>query len=709
MKKTIKRKLFRFMAVVLTAALMISVLLPMTAISASAYGYGDVEGNTVADVLGMDGELYYQWLSSHTNDTYYLTTPYGDYDRRNPNGDCGGAYGDLDIPGVPAMNCMGLIWHCLYIPTLLSGGDVASIPAYGNGGWYGLYTYDNISRRYFDTDAELLASGYAEYGDIIWMFVENESVRDDNNHICIYVGDGHSDRVLHAVPDEVEIGYLGVDYGQYVVLKGGAIQRLDTPHLRSVSNTTKGPKITWNRVNGGNYYRVFVRSGNKWKTLGTTRSNYFYDKNAQSGQRYTYTVRCVDGRGKYISDYEHNGISNTYYAAPSKFKAIGDKRGIHFSWSAVNGAAKYRVYRRTAGGAWEVISKTTETSVFDANAQPGIPYLYTVRVLDAQGNTVSDYNSPIKAYIINDTPVINEYSVGNKGLNLKWNSVRGAEQYAVFKKVGASWRTIGYTNTNSYTCAPDFDAETLYTVRCVNDTHNAMTSGYDRNGCPVTARTAPSISGMEAAANGIKLVIDTREGDDRYRIYRKEGSGGWQKVGDTTEGSYVDTTAQIGKTYTYTVRVVTADGAKLLSGFDTKGWLMHYAATPTAKATAVEGGVRLTWDAVDNAKTYRIFVKQDGKWRGLLTTKNTSYLYRNVEDGKSYTFTVRCIDTTKWFNSYYSLSGVTVKYTDPAATGVQIIEPDTEPETEPATEAVAEPSADAATEAEQPEETQTVE
>ena len=685
----------------LCAALTLSVLLPMTAVSSSAYGYGRVDGETLADYFGMDGELYYQWLKSHEDDTYYLTTPYGDYDRRNPNGDCAGAYGELDTPGVPGMNCMGLIWHCLYMPTKMSGGDTDLIPAYGYGSWIDLYN-SGISHCYFSSDQELLDSGYAEYGDIIWMFVEDEYVRNDDNHICIYVGDGHSDAVLHSVPDEVEIGYLGVDYEQFVVIKAGAIPKVDTPVLKSVSNTNKGPKITWNKVSGATYYRVFVKSGNRWKTLGTTRDNSFIDKNAKSGQKYTYTVRCVDGRGNFISGYNKNGISNTYYAAPSGFKAICDQRGISLSWKAVGGAAKYRVYRRTAGKAWEVAAKTTDTTILDTKAKAGVAYLYTVRVLDKDGNTVSAYNDPIKAYIINDIPTISDYSVGNSGLTLTWNSIRGAEQYAVFKKVGASWKTLGYTGTNSYTVkAPDSGVETLYTVRCVNNTHNAMTSGYDRTGYAAMFHNAPTISRLEAVSNGIKVTLNPQNNAERYRVYRKEAGSGWQKVGDTTGDTFVDTSAQTGKTYTYTLRVVTADGKKLLSGFDTKGWSINYAAAPAVKAEAAADGIRISWNAVPNGQNYRVFVKQNGSWRGLTNTKGTSYLYTGVEDGVSYTFTVRCYDAAKWFSSYYNTKGVTAQYTALAGTGAELAETGVEPETDAAIEASTEAETVAETETEE--------
>ena len=688
-----------------TAAMLLALLMVFSvfAVTASAY---EVKGNTLAEVLGMDGAIYYQWLKSHENDTYYNTTPYEHADHRNPNGDCDGANGVLDTPGVPALNCMGFVWHALYMPTLMSGGDTDLIPAYGKGGWYGLYYGYDLSRRYFDSKAELLNSGYAEPGDIIWMFVENEHVADDSNHIAIYMGDGHSDRVWHAVKAGCEFGYINPTYEQYLVIKSGVIRKLDTPVIKSVVNADLGPKITWNKVSGATWYKVFVRNGSKWKELCYTRNNYFVDKTAKSGRSYTYTVRCCDNKGKFMSDYDKNGKSVLYYAAPGSFNAECSANGIRFSWSAVECASKYRVYRRTAGSDWQVVARTAETSFLDTKVEAGKPYLYTVRTLDSNNVTVSGFRTPLKAYIISDVPKISGDYVSNAGLTLTWDKIKGAEKYVVYKRSGASWKRAGVTDTNSFTYqTPDRNVETVYTVRCLSGTGNAFTSGYDKAGYTAMFQSAPAISRLEAVENGVKLTWSAQENAENYRIYRKEAAGKWTVLADTDGLSYVDTTAATGKSYTYTLRVLSADGKKLLSGFDSKGASLNYAAVPAVTAAATDKGIRLSWNKVPNASVYRVFVKKDGAWRGLANTKSTEYPFTGAESGVEYTFTVRCVDSgTKWFNSSCNKSGVTAVYVDPNAPteATEATEPALaetgEQETEAAAQAPAEIPAEAVTE-----------
>lgn len=693
-RKSATKKALRFLAV---ALILVSVIVT-SVVSASAY---EVKGKTLSEVLGMDGSVYYQWLVAHMKDKYYNTTPYAHADHRNPNGDCSGANGALDTPGVPALNCMGFVWHVLYMPTKMSGGNTGLIPAYGKGGWYGLYTGYNLTRRYFSSKKELLDSGYAEPGDIIWMFVVNENVADDSNHIAIYMGDGHSDRVWHAVKSGTKFGTINAKYKQYIVIKSGIIRKLATPTLKSVTNTASGPKITWGKVNGATWYRVFVKNGSKWSILGNTKNNYFVDKRAKSGEKYTYTVRCVDADGKARSGYNTKGISNTYYAAPGGFYAESNVQNtsITFSWKPVDGAVKYRVYRRTARNDWEIVAKTALTSFTDTNVKSPTPYLYTVRALDKDSKAVSAYRTPLKAYILRTVPKITDDTVSNSGLTLSWNAVPGAEQYKVYKKVGSSWKGIGTSTTNSFTYkTPDKNVETAYTVRCLSSTNNAYTSDYDRTGYTALFETAPKMTRLDAAQNGIQLTWSAQQNAEKYRIYRKEASGTWTKLIDTDATTYTDTTAENGKLYTYTLRCVTADGKKLLSGFDSKGWSMTTTSTPKVSVTATDDGIQVDWDKVMNAAGYRVFIKENGKWHAIANVKDNSFLYTDVIDGQEYTFTVRAVDANKRLNSFYDTVGASATYVDPnppteanelAGTGAEpALEEVTEPEIEPVTEPV---------------------
>ena len=81
----------------------------------------------------------------------------------------------------------------------------------------------------------------------------------------------------------------------------------------SLANASNGVRISWKAVDGAYGYRVFYRnSGGGWTSLGTVYTTTFIDRDVRKGGRYTYTVRCVDRYGRYVSGYLQSGKTITY-------------------------------------------------------------------------------------------------------------------------------------------------------------------------------------------------------------------------------------------------------------------------------------------------------------------------------------------------------------------------------------------------------------
>lgn len=310
------KRLKRIAAIVLITALLLCTT-PFS-VEASAASAGDyIKGQTVCEALKMDGAAYMNWLLSHEHDDYYLGTPYRAYDHRNPNGDCKGANGYLDIAGQPGMNCMGFVWHVLRKATEFSGGDVdrADLSMLRLTFYRGL----NITRRYFPNKQAMLDSGHLEKGDIIWMILDqDEDYGSEYNHTGIYWGDGHSDVLWHSntvTGGQGKCNVISKIYPMkdrntmYIVLKVGAVT-LSKPKLKSAVNTEKGIKITWDKVKGASNYRVFLKTPGKWKKLGDTTGTSYTYTGAAEGEECVFTVRCITACGKgFTSMYDSKGIS----------------------------------------------------------------------------------------------------------------------------------------------------------------------------------------------------------------------------------------------------------------------------------------------------------------------------------------------------------------------------------------------------------------
>ena len=361
-------------------------------------------------------------------------------------------------------------------------------------------------------------------------------------------------------------------------------KNLDTPKITKTENVYGGVKLAWNKVNGAEKYRVYYKSRTGWKRMGETTSTSFIDKDVASGKSYTYTVRCISANSKrFTSGYDSKGTRTTYVASPeiTKLENIYGKTKI--TWNKVNGAEKYRVYVRR-NNKWTRFCDTTSNSATDTIVTSGKTYTYT--------------------------------------------------------------------------------------IRCINSSATKFTSGYNAGGKSVEYIAAPELIKIEGSNEGVKLTWNKPAGSVKYRAYRKS-SNGWTRLTETANTSYTDKSAKAGNNYIYTVRCLTSDSKRFTSGFNSNGESFKLLTTPNVKASANDESVKLSWNKVNGAEKYRVYYKSRKGWTRLADTTSTSYTDSKVSSGKTYTYTVRCINSSaNKFTSGYDSKGVTV--TTPAKPSVKL-------------------------------------
>ena len=165
------------------------------------------------------------------------------------------------------------------------------------------------------------------------------------------------------------------------------------PTISKLENTTGGIKLSWNKITGVYGYRVYAKTSSGWKKLKDTTATSLTDSAVTANKTKTYTIRCIDKKGKTISGYNSKGWSKKYTAATPKItKLKNTSKGVSVTWNKVAGVYGYRLYRKYAGGSWTKVKDTTSTSFTDSGAKKGKKVTYTVRCIDKKGNTVSDYN-----------------------------------------------------------------------------------------------------------------------------------------------------------------------------------------------------------------------------------------------------------------------------------------------------------------------------
>ena len=446
---------------------------------------------------------------------------------------------------------------------------------------------------------------------------------------------------------------------------GAVSSNLATPKITKAESVDGGVKISWNKSNGAEKYRVYYKGSKGWTRMVDTTSTSYIDKDVSSGKNYTYTVRCINSSAtKFTSGYDSKGKSVKYISAPKISKTENVNGGVKISWNKSNGAEKYRVYYKGSKG-WTRMVDTTSTSYIDKDVSSGKNYTYTVRCINSSATKfTSGYDSKGKSVKYISAPKISKTENVNGGVKISWNKSNGAEKYRVYYKGSKGWTRMVDTTSTSYI---DKDVSSgknyTYTVRCINSSATKFTSGYDSKGKSVKYISTPKITKAESVDGGVKISWNKSNGAEKYRVYYK-GSKGWTRMVDTTSTSYIDKDVSSGKNYTYTVRCINSSATKFTSGYDSKGKSVKYISTPKiTKAESVDGGVKISWNKSNGAEKYRVYYKGSKGWTRMVDTTSTSYIDKDVSSGKNYTYTVRCINSSATkFTSGYDSKGKSVKY-----------------------------------------------
>ncbi len=190
---------------------------------------------------------------------------------------------------------------------------------------------------------------------------------------------------------------IAANKGGYSSYYSGVFTRfLSTPKLKAIKNTGKAINITWSKVSGAEYYRIYKKTVNaQWEYIGKTSSLSFNDTKVSSGKTYSYTVKAV--YGKYKSDHNSSGLSIKRLTAPKLTSVVSTKKGITFKWSKTSYASGYIVYRKEENGNYvrlTTIKNPNTLSFIDKTAKKGVTYTYTVKAYS--GTSYSAHYSGLK-------------------------------------------------------------------------------------------------------------------------------------------------------------------------------------------------------------------------------------------------------------------------------------------------------------------------
>ena len=309
-----------------------------------------------------------------------------------------------------------------------------------------------------------------------------------------------------------------------------------------------------------------------YKEIAATGHHYTEKVTAPTCTAKGYTTHTCACGNSYVDNYTNalghsykNGIctrcnakSPSYVAAPViKITTSAGKPKI--SWSKVDGATKYYVYRSTDGKKYSLLVTTEKTSVTNSKAKIGTTYYYKIKASKVvNGKTVYSAYSNVKSIKCTPAAPVVSISRSNGKPKLTWKAVTGASKYYIYRSTdGKTYKQYTTTTKTTYTNTGAASGKKYYykvkAVAVVNKKN--VFSAYSSAKNLMTTIATPTVS-ITTVNGKPKITWKAVTGADKYIVYRSTDGKTFKQLSTTTKTSLTNTGAKKNTKYYYKVKAV---------------------------------------------------------------------------------------------------------------------------------------------------------
>ena len=476
------------------------------------------------------------------------------------------------------------------------------------------------------------------------------------------VGNGISytvENTVYTYDDVTRTGFAAADLKLSGTDYTPAATTLTAPTVTLKADAASGqPVVSWTKVSGAAQYEVYrsaTGKANSFSIIRRTSALTYTDVNAAAGNTYYYVVRAMKGSGSSAVYSKFSPAQSIQYAitslnAPTMTLTSAASGQPVVSWTKVNGAAQYEIYRSTDGVKFSIIRRTAALAYTDTSAVAGTTYYYKVRAMS--GSMYSDFCAvqTIKYAITSLTaPTMTLTATDNGQPVISWTKVSGAAQYEIFRSTdGSKFSIIRRTAALSYTDTSAAAGTTYYyQVRAINGDVKSAFCAAQSIQYAIGSLTAPTMTLKADASSGQPVINWTKvNGAAQYEIFRSTDGSKFSIIRRTAALSYTDTSAAAGTTYYYQVRAI---NGSVKSDFCAAQSIQYAIASLAAPAmtlsSAANGQPVVSWTKVNGAAQYEVYRSTNGKNFSIVRrTAALSYTDTSAAAGTTYYYQVRAIN-----------------------------------------------------------------
>ena len=436
------------------------------------------------------------------------------------------------------------------------------------------------------------------------------------------------------------------DYGESDKDKiGVSCEYIAKPSIITLKNVVGGIEISWTPTEGAKSYNIYrrVKGEAEWMLIANrllSAGTSFKDTQVLvDGTTYEYDVTSVTTT--YESATYPVGSAVTYVTTPV-VSATNTLEGIRLQWQANPGATRYQIYRKVSGqqSSLELYKETTNATFVDTDVVAGYTYYYSVKVIAELGE--SSYNPTGVSVTYVPPTTVTSLTLTANGVIVTWDVVENAAGYAVYRKPasGGSWVKIASlvkTVSSFEDTGVGSGAEFVYAVcPIINSAESDKLQSE-----PIYVIKAPSSIIVENVDNGISISWGKVSGTVTYIIYRSENGGDFEQIATKSSihaSTFLDEDVVLGGRYAYAIKCVGEKAESLVSSSNNQ--IIRIGAIGKTTPVIANGGIMVTWDAVDGISQYAVYRDRGNGFVYITTVNEPSYLDAKVDSNTTYSYAV---------------------------------------------------------------------
>ena len=231
--------------------------------------------------------------------------------------------------------------------------------------------------------------------------------------------------------------------------------------LNAYALNYKTIQLEWNAVEDATYYQIYRLNTqtNKWIKFKTADTNSYRINGVKTGVKYSYRVIAnkVLANGKVVAGKSSSTNSATALleGEPILTMKANGKTKFDLSWTRVEGATRYLVYRKSSSEGWKKIL-TLGGDVTTYTTSSMVPNTYTFMIkaarYDSSERTQTNGSNACEGITVFDAPQVKVAKASATSAKVSWEAVEGVTYYEVYRAVdNGVYEKVKTTTALNYT------------------------------------------------------------------------------------------------------------------------------------------------------------------------------------------------------------------------------------------------------------------